>query len=250
MSYENSILSLKESLKNIMDNQVVLNKNLQDNICKFKGIKSLFSSKFNNLIDNISKLEQKLVENNDDDELSPASVPKETNWEWLYTDNSSQKFQYDSSTNTYKVSGGYGNMTAYSSVCFSSNAKMKIKFHDVTSFGCGGFGIMSMDDPYLLSGQYERSDGTNPLFCLCCSGPWSAKYFTYSGEAMQHKLKRAEEKFMTFDFDFDNMKFTVYDPTDVEFASYDMNKLTYKENIALIFYTTSGINHSHEIIPM
>lgn len=253
MSTNISTEKLKEQLLSIKDTQVDMIKNLNLNIEKFKEIKSLFTQKFNGLIDKMGQIDQnKLIKSEEDDEVSPASVPKELNWEWLYSDSSTKKFNYDPTENIYRcdVSGGYGTMTAYSSVNFSSNAKLKIKFHDTSSFGCGGFGIMSMDDPNLLSGQYEKGEGTNPLFCLCCSGPWSAKYFVYSGEAMQYRLKNATgEKNITFDFDFDNMKFTVFDPNDQEFASYDMNKLTYKENIALIFYTTSSINHSHEIIP-
>jgi hypothetical protein len=54
---------------------------------------------------------------------------------------------------------------------------------------------------------------------------------------------------MTFEFNFEEMKFFVFDCNDEIFATYDMNNLSYKDDLVLIFYTGSQVVHSHEIIP-
>jgi hypothetical protein len=180
----NTLVDELSKLKSKIDSNKLI---VKENIEKLKNIKSLFSSKFGGLIEQISNIPQDSLEKKDDDEQSPASLVTVRHWEWLYANNSAKTFTRDEDLYTLKNDGGWNTMTAYSSISFNSTGRLKVKFHDVTSFGCGGFGIISMNDPAFNSGSFNSS--SHPLFCLCCSGTWGAQQIGHSGEAMQHRLK-------------------------------------------------------------
>ena len=69
------------------------------------------------------------------------------------------------------------------------------------------------------------------------------------GDNMQYRLKRSEEKVISFELNIDEGLFKVYDPEDVLFAEYNINSMLGKDDYVLFYYTTSNTNHSHEILP-
>lgn len=250
MSQQDQILLLKESLEINKKNTSLNGEKLKENIEKLKSIKKLFSSKFNELINLISSIPDNKINQIDiNNEDSPASIPNVKFWEWLYADNSTKKFKLNDD-NAYELDGESGTINAYSSISFSSTEKLKIQFKNSQSFGCGGFGYMSMDDPYFKSGTFTSGSYKQCLICLCCSGTWGSQGMQTNGEAMQHRIKKSSEKFMTFEFNFEENLYKVYDCNDELFGTSDMNLYPYKENLVLIFYSGSDVRHSHEIIPI
>ena len=67
---------------------------------------------------------------------------------------------------------------------------------------------------------------------------------------MQYSLKNAPQdgKYMSFEINFDVMMFNICDCENILFINYNMNSLSYKEDIVLFYYSGGGPNHSHEII--
>jgi len=251
---------MEENLKNIVEQlksknpkaKESIKSDLESNLSKFKETKNLFSTYFNELIlaiENLPTITNEKIEESDE---SPAGQPSVTVWEWEYIDKSTKKFIQEGDEYILDGNGNYSNLYAYSSVAVSSDCKMQVKFNDVSSFGCGGFGIISKNDPLFEEGSWSTSNGTNPLFCLCCSGTWGAKSIgkVGGGQALQHRLKQAssDNRTLTFDFDFSEMKFKIYDPNEELFSEFDMNTMQYKEDLVLLFYTSSNIKHSHQIV--
>eukprot|EP00340_Litonotus_pictus_P006510 CAMPEP_0170522844 /NCGR_PEP_ID=MMETSP0209-20121228/8257_1 /TAXON_ID=665100 ORGANISM="Litonotus pictus, Strain P1" /NCGR_SAMPLE_ID=MMETSP0209 /ASSEMBLY_ACC=CAM_ASM_000301 /LENGTH=161 /DNA_ID=CAMNT_0010810557 /DNA_START=156 /DNA_END=637 /DNA_ORIENTATION=+ len=159
-------------------------------------------------------------------------------WEWLYTDQSTKKFETDG--DLYKLHNGMtGTIYAYSSVSCNSTTWFKVKFSDTSSFGCGGFGIMSMSDPMFDTGKFNTQG--HPMVCLCCTGTWGTHSVQQKGgQAMQYRLKTAEEKVMSFEINFEEMLYKVYDCNNELFSDYDMNKMQYTSDVVLVFYSGSG----------
>ncbi len=110
---------------------------------------------------------------------------------------------------------------------------------------------MSKDDPDFANGRFTSS--SHPLFCLCCNGTWGGKALTTKGdsEPLQHKLKRDSEKKLTFEINISDGFFRVYYPDESTlYSDCEIGSFPYKTNMVLIFYTSSAIAHSHEIVPI
>lgn len=242
---EQSELILQETKEYLENSVPKLKLNVEENICKLKNLKDIFSEKFNDLLLQIEKLPQDIVI---EEEISPASIKSVTTWEWEYANNSTKNFQKDDNDIYVLRPETHGTINAYSSLTMNDNTTLKIKFHDTTSFGCSGFGIISKDDPLFQSGIFSNS-GSHPMFCMCCFGPWSAKYMEKkSSENLQHILKRETDKYVTFEVNFVDMMFRVFECNDQLFAEYDLNKMAYKTDLVLVFYTGSSVVQSHEIV--
>lgn len=70
-----------------------------------------------------------------------------------------------------------------------------------------------------------------------------------STEALQHKIKRSEEKIITFELNIEEGLYKVYDPDGELFAEYSLSLMSGKDDYVLFYYSSSNTNHSHEIIP-
>lgn len=100
-----------------------------------------------------------------------------------------------------------------------------------------------------------NSSNSHPLFCLCCNGSWNGKYCVYAkGQetSMQKYLKdNSKSKMITFEINMPEMLFKVFYPDEETlYSSCDLSPTNYKDNMVLIFYSESSIDHSHEIIPI
>lgn len=232
----------------------VINSNLNElsetnksNIQRLKSLKESFFSKFNELVDIIQSIPEENIVNKTE-EISPASIVTTIHWEWLYNSESNKQFQIIDDLYVITNSGTYGTMNAFSSHAVNENFTWKVKFHNTTSFGCGGFGLISKNDP-----NFERGFGNytgHPLFCLCCSSSWSASYMTFKGgDQMQHRLKRSTEKVLSFEVNIDEGLFKVYDPEETLFSEFNLNSMQGSGDYVLFYYTTSNTDHSHEILP-
>ena len=86
--------------------------------------------------------------------------------------------------------------------------------------------------------------------CLCCNGSWSGAYMSIkSGQvALQNTLKSSNEKILTFEVNFDEQLFKVYNPNGELHSDYSFSSLTYKTDLVLLYYSGSSTDHSHEII--
>ena len=242
-NYVSKALEVKENALKLKEKIESNREGSKLNIDKLKELKSSFSKQFGQIVNDLEKIPQDLISTLEEEE-SPAAARKVVNWEWEFKNGG--KFQKDG--DLYKMNSSCGTVQAFSSHCVNEDFKYKIKFTDTTSFGCAGFGIISKSDNNFSESGNFSSSGSNPLFCLCCTGPWSAKYMNKkSSENMQSILKRAEDKMMTFEVSFSEGLFKVYDCYDVLFADYELNKLSSQIDLVLIFYG-SGPNHSHEII--
>lgn len=220
-----------------------------ENIELLKKVKKVFATKFGGLVDAIGNLPElaQVV----DEEESPASIQTQTFWEWNYVDNSTKQFRREGDKYILGSNDGYSTIMAYSSVSTDDVMRFQVQFFDTQSFGCGGFGCISKDDPDFIAGRFTSS--THPLFCLCCNGTWGAKSISTKGdsEALQHKLKRDTEKKLTFEINISEGAFKVlYPDENTLYADSEINSLNYKTNMVLIFYSGSTVVHSHEIIPI
>lgn len=247
MSLDNCIVALREII-NKENEKIPLNKNqAEKNIENFKSIKKLFTSRFSGLLNDIESIPSTVVVK-DDEEESPAAMRNQVVWEWEYLPGS-KEFQRDG--DVYRLGGqGYEAVYAYSSHTINEDTTLKVNFTECISFGCGGFGIMSKNDPDFEAKRFTSN--SHLLFCLCCSGTWGAKAVTKEStkKAFQHILKENECKEITFFFDMSEMKLKIYDYTEELWGSFDINTMNYKEDLVLIFYTGSNVQHSHEIIPV
>lgn len=209
-------------------------------------MKEDFFSKFNNLVSLIQSIPEENVVNKDE-EISPASIVTTIHWEWIYNNESTKQFQIVDDLYVTTTSGNYGNINAFSSHTANENFTWKVKFHNINSFGCGGFGLISKNDP-----NFERCYGNytgHPLFCLCCSSSYSASYMTFKGgDYMQHRLKRSSEKVLAFELNLDEGLFKVYDPDETLFAEYSISLMQGSGDYVLFYYSTSNTDHSHEIL--
>lgn len=244
---------INEKIQLILSNLNDLNSNKENfrslvklNVSKLKELKDSFGKKFTSLIDDLNELPK--LEYQDEHEESPASIKTQVTWEWHYHDNSNKKFLFENDIYSLNSNMGYSSVFAYCSETVNSTQTFKVKFHDVTSFGCSGFGLMSKQDPLFQSGGYCNS-GTHCMFCMCCNGPWSAKYMVLKGgEAMQYRLKSAQEKFITFEINMEDRMFRVYDPSDSLYSEYDINQMAYQNDLVLVYYTGSGVTQSFELV--
>jgi len=225
-----------------------INEKSYKNIEKFKELKSKFTKHFGNLIDivsNLPKLEE--IKSNEDEEVSPASQKVGFFWEWAYH-SESNKWNFDESTGIYSTASH--EIKAYTNNTITDNCRIKVLFHQVQSFGCGGFGIMSKTHKNFIDGYYNGSSNF-PFMCLCCTGPWSAKYINKKdpGNNMQKYLKEAPEgsKYITFEIDFGEGLFKVFNYKDELFGDYELKKCDSLEELVLIFYGGSSLSHSHSI---
>ncbi len=66
--------------------------------------------------------------------------------------------------------------------------------------------------------------------------------------ALQNTLKNSNEKILTFEINFDEQLFKVYNPLGELHSDFNLNSLTHKTDLVLFYYSGSGPNHSHEII--
>lgn len=240
----NTIVQKSESINTNLEGLKEINKT---NIQKLKNLKESFFGKFNELVNAIQSIpEEHIVDKTE--EISPASIVTTVHWEWLYNSESNKQFQIIDDLYTTTSNSSYGTMNAFSSHAANENFTWKVKFHNTGSFGCGGFGLISKNDP-----NFERSFGNysgHPLFCLCCSSSWSASYMSFKGgDSMQYRLKRSADKILSFELNIDEGLFKVYDPEETLFAEYYINSMLGKDDYVLFYYTTSNTNHSHEIIP-
>lgn len=241
---EKSDFIIQESRSYLENTIPTLKSSVESNISKLRNLRNIFSDRFNDLLLQIEKLPQDVII---EEELSPASIKTINTWEWEYATTSTKNFNREG--DLYILNTGMsGSIHAYSSIVMNDDTTLKIKFEDTTSFGCSGFGLISKQDPLFSLGNFSNS-GTHPMFCMCCFGPWSAKYMEKKGsENLQHILKRAEEKYVTFQISFTDMMFRVYECSDQLFAEYDLNKLNYKNDLVLLYYTGSSVAQSFEII--
>ena len=233
----------------IKENTEKLKNGIQQNISTLKSIRSKFSKNFGDLVnelENLPKISE--IKSQEEDEISPASMRSNTMWEWEYLDYSKSTSKFEKDGDIYSVTGKSGNLYAYSSVEINDqNLRFSLLFHNTMNFGCGGIGIMSKKDPGFYEGNWTNTG--HLLFCLCCSGTWGANALTHkTGKAMQYRIKECEDKRMTIEVDFDKNRFTVIDGNDEEMGYYDLTKNNYKEDLVIIFYSGSSINHSHEIV--
>ena len=242
--------SILDNVKSFSAEIPKLDEQSHKNIESLKEVNNKFKKAYLDLVEKIESIPDEIInENQKTEEVSPASIRNIVFWEWEYTNKSTKKFSREDDLFILKGTD-YGSVNAYSSHVVNESFKYKIRFDDVTSFGCGGFGIISKNDPQFDTTDFGSFSG-HPLFCLCCSGSWSGNNVTTKGgEAMQHRLKKApkEERFMTFEIDIDNMKFNVYDCVDELFCEYNISGMTYKDDLVLFFYTGSSVTHSHEIV--
>ena len=224
-----------------------LKKGIQQNISTLKSLRSKFSKCFGSLVNDLENLPKIDELYSEKEEESPASIRSNNIWEWEYLeDKTTNKFEKEG--DVYTLTGKGGNLYAYSSHEINENdLRFSLLFHDTSSFGCGGIGIMSKKDPNFYTGGWTKTG--HLLFCLCCSGTWGANSLTHkNGRAMQHRLKEYEDKRMTINVDFNLNRFTVIDGKDEEMGYYDLNLNSYKEDLVIIFYSGSSIKHSHELI--
>lgn len=223
----------------------VIQDKANSNLKKLKDLKSKFSSVFGKIVEELENLPEEKTKP-DETEVSPASIRSITVWEWQYNLESTKQFVKDSN-DLYSTYGGSGTINAFSSHAVNESFTWKVKFHSTVSFGCGGFGIISKNDP-----NFEKSYGNyagHPLCCLCCSGSWSAGYMnTKGGQALQYRLKNNNEKILAFELNMDERLFKIYDPDGVLFADYSIDNMTYKDDLVLFYHSGSNTNHSHEII--
>lgn len=257
IDYHQKAISIKSQ---ITENQEILRKESEkynSNITKLKSLNQKFISLYNNLISEIetipqTKLESKLqTDNNIESDISPASIISHITWEWLYNELSTKQFTFNSSDDSYSTgqntTSGYIN--AYSSHSTDTNFIWKINFINTQSFGCGGFGIISKNDPKFNNDNYTNFGG-HPLMCLCCNGSWSGSYMTILGtRALQYILKEDNNsKCLTFEVNMDENLFKIYDPNDNLHATYDLKNMSYNDDLVLIYSSGSSTNHSHQIV--
>ena len=133
----------------------------------------------------------------------------------------------------------------------------RVEFVTHVSFGCCGFGIMSLDDPKINEGF--RGNGLHPLFCGCCNGSWGTgnmsnknTYTNNSGSncnTINLILNDDNNKTFRFELDHNTNKFNVYDPKGDLFSDYDMNGYSYKENLTFVVTSNGGPNFSFRLLP-
>lgn len=237
-----------EKSSEINQNIAQLKEANKSNISKLKTLKDYFSAKFNELVNIIENIPEENVVSKAE-EVSPASIVSIIHWDWLYNLESTKQFERNTEDHYItRNNSSSGTINAYSSHVANENFQWKVKFHDTNSFGCGGFGLISKNDP-----NFEKSYGNftgHPLACLCCSGSWSAASMTLkNSEALQHKLKRSVEKILIFELNMDEQLYKVYDPEGELFAEYNLSSMSGKDDYVLFYYSSSNTNHSHEIIP-
>mgnify|MGYP000337726112 CR=1 FL=1 len=220
-----------------------------NNIDLLKKVKLVFAKQFGGLVDTIGNLPE--LTNVVEEEESPAAAQTQIFWEWNYHDSSAKKFTREGDRYILGSNDGYSAILAYSSASSDDVIRYQVQFFDTQQFGCGGFGCMSKDDPDFIEGRYTSS--SHPLFCLCCNGTWGGKALTTKGdsETLQHKLKRDTEKKLTFEINMTEGYFKVFYPDEFTlYSDCEIGSCTYKTNMVLIFYSSSSIVHSHEIIPI
>lgn len=244
-SYIDKANEILDKTNKINNNISTLKDKYNSNFSNLKNIKKLFSEKFSSLVEEIEKIPEdklKVIE----EEVSPASIVNLIHWEWLYTSKSTREFIKDE--NDLYSSSGSGTLNAYSSHAVNENFTWKVRFHNTQSFGCGGFGIISKNDPQFETNAFGNFGG-HPLSCLCCNGAWSASSMTLKGgQALQHSLKSSNDKVLTFEVNYDENVFKIYNPDGVLHSEYSLNNLTYKDDLVLFYYSGSSTNHSHEIL--
>ena len=238
--------SILDKALDINSNISSLKGNIDNHILKLKEIRTLFSNKFSALLLEIESIPEDKVQHVDD--VSPASITSTIFWEWLYTSNSTKIFEKNNEDH-YAVNRSSGTINAYSSHETNTSYKWILKFHNTTSFGCGGYGIVSKNDPQFETGFFGNYGG-HPLICLCCNGSWSGVRMNIKGsQALQYSLKSSQEKILTFEVNYEDNKFYIYDSYDRIHAEYDLSSLSYNTDLVLCYYSTSFTDNSHEIIP-
>ena len=230
----------------------------QSNIEKLKESKSNFKNKFTNLLSELENLPTDLQEaiKKDEEDVSPASLISVQFWEWLYHPTESAKqFERQGDNYSLRTSQGYGNICAYSSIFASEGIiNFKIKFLTFSSFGCGGFGVISMDDPKFTTTSFG-SIQKYPQFCMCCTGAWSGAAPTrtakFQSKSIQHVIKdepNEDNRFIGFEINFPENLFKVYAPNEELFGTNDISNLEYKTNLCLYYYSGSQVEYTFELI--
>lgn len=240
---------IKEELSQFTEETKGNKQKTNENIELLKKVKLVFAKQFGGLVDSIGCLPE--ITTVVEEEVSPAAIQTQVFWEWNYVENSTKQFKKEGDRYALTTNDGYNTIMAYSSVSTDDVMKFQVQFFDTQSFGCGGFGCISKDDPDFIGGRFTSS--THPLFCLCCNGTWGAKSIQTKGdsEALQHKLKRDTEKKLTFEINITEGYFKIFYPDEnTLYADSEINSLNFKTNMVLIFYSGSTVIHSHEIVPL
>ena len=68
-------------------------------------------------------------------------------------------------------------------------------------------------------------------------------------QALQYSLKSSQDKLLTFEVNYENNMFYIYDSNDRLHADFDLSNLSYNTDLVLCYYSTSNTDNSHEIIP-
>jgi hypothetical protein len=123
--------------------------------------------------------------------------------------------------------------------------KWKVKIQSASSFSCCGFGIGSLDDPNIITGNLSSNNET-VLICLCCNGPWSAKGMKIVNSSYKIGPKLINDhsdnsKEIIFEINKLEDKFKIIYNGNLH-ADFILSTLKYKENLVPIINCTSGVN--------
>ena len=252
--YLNKFSKLSENIKPFQIDNDNNEKKLNSNVEKFKDIKLIFKDKYTSLLEKIENIPKDIIEdiekNKEKEEISPASIVNTIFWEWEYCDISNRKFIQENELYKTKMQDTSGNIDAYSSISLNENYTFKLKFNDCNQFSCGGFGVISKNHPQFNTKSFNGISNI-PICCMCCSGAWnSCNYELFGRPALQHVLKSSssDEKNLSFEFNFDEMMFKVFEPNGDLYGKFDLNKLEQKDDLVLIYYSGSSTDYSFEII--
>jgi hypothetical protein len=126
--------------------------------------------------------------------------------------------------------------------------KWKIKFDNISSLSCIGFGIASLDDPKV--NDILTSDTNSCLMCICCNGPWSAKGMKILNQnsKLSVLLKNSPTKEITFEFNRSEDKFKIIDPNGDIHAEFVISQFYYPDNIIPIMNCSSGVSVNFSIV--
>jgi hypothetical protein len=247
-------------LKKKQSNLLETNKFTKDEL---KNVNNLFKTENNNVIidlniviEKISLNDKNTNEKDETEEESPAAVtPKIFNLKPnnLSLVNFTDESRYRGENNSYKMDGNdiylmgdlpLANMS-------TSIATWYLEFINYSSFGCCGFGIMSLDDPQIHSSF--RGTGKHPLFCGCCNGSWGSGSVNHNitiNNALQQDSQEYGTKFK-FEYNFNDQTFNVFRPNGQPMGSPSFSMINYSYTNNLVFVVTSngGPRFSFNLLP-
>jgi hypothetical protein len=126
--------------------------------------------------------------------------------------------------------------------------KWKVKFDNIISLSCIGFGIASLDDPRI--NDILTSNTNSCLMCLCCNGPWSARGMKVLNLNIKLSviLKNSATKEITFEFNRSEDKYKIIDPNGEIHSEFVISQLHFQDNIIPIMNCSSGVSANFSIL--